>query len=208
MSTILLWAAVWVAGYVSGSVPSGLVVARLLHGIDIREHGSGNIGTANVYRTAGRRAALLTLLLDGLKGVVPVLLAWRLGLPLRALLLVGAAPILGHNWSLFLKGRGGKGIATSLGVLAVLAWPVAALATVVWAIAIALSRYASLASLLMMASVPALMLALDYARPYALFGAALFALALYRHRANLGRLWHGTELKISAGSLGHASHGK
>lgn len=189
--------------YLLGSVPSGLVIVYGTRGIDIRRHGSGNIGTANVYRIAGRGPAILTFLLDGVKGLIPVLAGRMLGLPLWALLLVGGAAVIGHNWSIFLRGRGGKGIATSSGVLAGIAPPVALLAGMVWGIVLAGSRYASLASLLMMASVPALLALLGYAAPYWIFGVALAALAAYRHRANIGRLVGGTELKIGTSVGGH-----
>lgn len=173
------------------------MISLLFHGADIRSKGSGNIGTANVYRVLGRGPAALTLLFDALKGLLPLLLARALGLPLWALLLTGLAAILGHNWSIFLRGRGGKGIATSLGVLIGLAPLVALIAIGVWAIVLAGWRYASLASLLMMASVPVLLAALGYGSIYLMFGVALVALAVYRHRGNIDRLLSGTELKIN-----------
>ncbi|HUZ01668.1 MAG TPA: glycerol-3-phosphate 1-O-acyltransferase PlsY [Thermomicrobiaceae bacterium] len=189
----------WTGSYLLGSMPSGLIVARATRGVDIRRHGSGNIGTANVYRVAGRGPAALTLLGDALKGLLPVLVGHALGLPLWVLLVAGAAAIAGHNWSVFLRGRGGKGIATSIGVVVGIAPLVALFAGLIWAIVIAASRYASLASLLMMASVPALLVLLGYADPYWVFGLALVGVAIYRHRANIGRLVGGTELKISTG---------
>lgn len=197
----------WVGAYLLGSLPSGLLVALATHGIDVRGQGSGNIGTANVYRVAGRGPAALTFLGDALKGLLPVVAGRLLGLPLWVLLVAGAAAVAGHNWSIFLRGRGGKGIATSLGVVVGIAPPVALLAGLVWGVVIAASRYASLASLLMMASVPVLLALLGYADPYWLFGLALVALAVYRHRANIGRLVGGTELKISTGGIGLGGRG-
>jgi glycerol-3-phosphate acyltransferase PlsY len=189
----------WVVSYLAGSIPAGLVVSLLFHGTDIRKHGSGNIGTANVYRVYGRGAAALTFLFDALKGFAPVFVARWLGLPLWALLVTGILAILGHNWSIFLRGRGGKGIATSIGVLAGLTPLVTLIAIVVWAIVIVGSRYASFASLLMMISVPILLAALGYGPVYLIFGVALVMLAVYRHRANIDRLRAGTEVKIKAG---------
>lgn len=194
----LAWAALWLGAGLLGSVPSGLLIAALVRGVDIRRCGSGNIGTANVYRIAGRGPAALTLLLDALKGLLPVVAGRLLGCPLWVLLLAGLLAIAGHNWSIFLHGRGGKGIATSIGVVVAVAPLVGILAGAIWAVVIVASRYASLASLLMMASVPLLLALMGYTGAYWLFGVALAGLALYRHRANIARLLGGTELKITA----------
>jgi len=194
--------AIWAGSYLAGSIPAGLVFSRLLRGVDVRRRGSGNIGSANVFRVAGPGPAAATLAFDLVKGFIPVFIAQQLGLPLWALLLAGVAAVIGHNWSIFLRGRGGKGIATSFGVLAGIAPVVALIAFGVWVIVILGSRYASLASLMMMASVPILLEVLGYAHPYLYFGAGLVALAVYRHRANIGRLLHGTELKISVSAAG------
>jgi glycerol-3-phosphate acyltransferase PlsY len=189
-----------VGAYFFGSIPAGLVVSHLFHGIDVREQGSGNIGTANVYRVAGRRAAIVTLLFDAFKGLIPVLAARALGLPLWAVLLTGAAAVVGHNWSFLLRGRGGKGIATSIGIFTGLAPVPALLSMAVFIGVLAIKRYASLASLMMIASFPLFLLLLDYHPAYWLFGSALLVVALYRHRANIGRLLSGTELKIKRAS--------
>jgi glycerol-3-phosphate acyltransferase PlsY len=123
-------------------------------------------------------------------------------MPLWALLLAGVAAVVGHNWSIFLRGRGGKGIATSIGVLAGIAPLVTIIAVAVWIVVIIGSRYASLASLLMMASVPVLLAVLGYTYTYWFFGAGLVLLAIYRHRGNIARLLRGTELKISTSAAG------
>lgn len=190
--------------YLAGSIPFGLLITRLVRGIDVRLHGSGNIGTANVFRAAGRGPAALTLLADALKGLLPVLVGSALALPLVALFMVGLAAIAGHNWSIFLRGRGGKGVATSLGVVLGLAPIPALIAIGVWAVAIVASRYASLASLLMIASLPPVLALMGYADAYWIFALAVLALAIYRHRANIVRLLGGTELKISTSFGGHA----
>lgn len=194
--------AIWAGSYLAGSIPAGLVFSRFFRGIDVRRNGSGNIGSANVFRVAGPGPAALTLAFDCVKGFVPVFIAHRLGLPLWALLVTGAFAVIGHNWSVFLRGRGGKGIATSVGVLAGIAPVVTMIALAVWIIVILASRYASLASLLMIGSVPIMLAVLGYADPYLLFGGGLVALAISRHRANIGRLWSGTELKINVGAVG------
>jgi glycerol-3-phosphate acyltransferase PlsY len=194
--------AVWAGSYLAGSIPAGLVFSHFLRGIDVRRRGSGNIGSANVLRVAGPGPAAATLAFDSLKGFVPIFIAQYLGLPLWALLLAGVAAVIGHNWSIFLRGRGGKGIATSIGVLAGIAPIVALVAFAIWIVVILGSHYASLASLLMMASVPVLLELLGYSHPYLIFGACLVLLAVYRHRANIGRLVSGTELKINLSAAG------
>jgi len=193
---------IWAGSYLAGSIPAGVVFSRLLRGVDVRRQGSGNIGSANVFRVAGPGPAAATLAFDCVKGFVPVFIAQSLGLPLWALLVTGVFAVIGHNWSIFLRGRGGKGIATSVGVLAGIAPMVTLIALAVWIVVILGSRYASLASLLMMASVPVMLALLGYTDPYLIFGASLVVLAIYRHRTNIGRLWSGTELKITAGAVG------
>ena len=193
----LISLAFWLGAYVLGSIPSGLLLTRLLHGVDVRTHGSGNIGSANVYRTAGVLAGALTLVFDTLKGLLPVLAAGAIDLPLWAVLATGAAAVVGHNWSIFLRGKGGKGIATSLGVLFGIAPVVAGVALLIWVVVVMASRYASLASLLMIGSVPVTLAVLDYHQMYLIFGTLLVALAIYRHRVNIMQLINGTELKIS-----------
>jgi glycerol-3-phosphate acyltransferase PlsY len=193
---------VWLGSYLAGSIPAGVVFARLFRGIDVRRSGSGNIGSANVFRVAGPGPAALTLLFDAVKGFLPVIIAQQLGLPLWAQLLSGGAAIIGHNWSIILRGRGGKGIATSLGVLLAFAPLVTVIALAVWIVVIVGSRYASLASLLMMASLPILLALFHYESAYWIFAAGLLLLAIYRHRGNIQRLLHGTELKIKTSAAG------
>jgi len=184
-------------GYLVGSLPTGLVVIRLLKGIDIRAHGSGNIGATNVFRVAGLPTAALVLLLDMAKGAVPVLLAeaWAPS-PLVAVL-AGLAAVAGHNWSLFLRFTGGKGIATSFGVLLTLSPAAAAVAALVWVVVVAATRYASLGSLLGIAAVPAAMWRRGEPREHLGFAALALLFAVYKHRTNIGRLLAGTELRIT-----------
>lgn len=184
-------------GYLIGSLPTGLVVIRLLKGMDIRRQGSGNIGAINVYRVAGLPTALLVLAVDMAKGAVPVLLARALGQPPAVAVLAGAAAIAGHNWSLFLRFTGGKGIATSFGVLLALSPVAAAAAAAVWVAVVGLTRYASLGSLLGIASVPVVMWWRWEPNEHLAFGVLALAFAVYKHRANITRLLRGSELKIT-----------
>ena len=189
--------AVIVVSYLIGAIPTGLIVVRLLTGEDIRRHGSGNIGTVNVLRVAGAGTAVVVLAVDILKGVVPVVLAVRMGASAWTVVLAGLAAIAGHNWSIFLKFQGGKGVATSFGVLAALSWPAAAVAAAVWIIAVAITKYSSLGSLLGGVSVPITMWRLHQPEEYVYFGVIASVFAIYRHRANIQRLVAGTELHIT-----------
>ena len=189
--------AVIIVGYLIGAIPTGLIVVRLLTGEDIRRHGSGNIGTVNVLRVAGTGTAVVVLAVDILKGLVPVMLAVRMGLPAWTVVAGGLAAIAGHNWSVFLKFQGGKGIATSFGVLLALSWPAAAVAGAVWVVAVAITRYSSLGSLLAAVSVPLSLRWLRQPDAYVYFGIIAALFAVYRHRANIQRLVTGTELHIT-----------
>ncbi len=186
-----------VLSYLIGGVPTGLVLVRLLKGEDIRKHGSGNIGTVNVLRVAGPATAAAVLVVDILKGLVPVLLAARVTTAPWVIVACGLAAIAGHNWSVFLGLHGGKGIATSYGVLLGLSWPAAAVAAAVWIVVVALTRYASLGSLLGVASVPLTLWRLRQPAEYVMFGVIAALFAIYRHRSNIQRLVAGTELRLT-----------
>jgi len=190
-------AALLVAGYVIGSIPFGIIVGKGLFGVDPRTVGSGNIGAANSLRALGKTGAALVLVGDIVKGVVPTLLAahWFASMP-WVVAATGLATIAGHNWSVFLKFRGGKGVATGLGVLVVLSWKATAVFAVVWLITVAVTRYSSLASLLASLAVPIALFALRAPTWYTVYGIVAFALVLWRHAANVQRLLAGTELRI------------
>ena len=189
--------AVVIVSYLIGAIPTGLIVVRWLSGEDIRRHGSGNIGTVNVLRVAGLATAIVVLAVDIVKGLVPVLLAVRVGAPVSVVVLGGLAAIAGHNWSVFLRFQGGKGIATSFGVLLGLSWPAATVAAAVWVVTVAITRYASLGSLLAVVSVPITLWRLRQPEEYVSFGVIAALFAIYRHRSNLQRLVAGTELHIT-----------
>jgi glycerol-3-phosphate acyltransferase PlsY len=183
--------------YLVGSVPTGLWLVRWRLGVDVRERGSGNIGTANVYRVAGARLGAAVLFLDVAKGALPVWAARTLGLEPVWAVAAGVASIVGHNWSAFLGFRGGKGIATSFGVLLALSPRAAGVAAAVWGAAVAATRYASVGSVLAMLSVPLSMLLWKEPPPHVAFGVAAAVMGLVRHRSNLRRLREGTELRIT-----------
>ncbi len=183
--------------YVCGSVPTGVWLSRC-RGIDPRDLGSGNIGATNVARTAGPALGLLTLIGDVLKGLVPVLLAGLTGQREPQVALTGLAAFGGHLYPCFLRFRGGKGVATALGVLLGLA-PLAVTITVpLFAAIVALTRYVSLASLLTAAVTPVVLIALGYGTAIVLAALTMSLFIFLRHRDNIRRLRFGTEARIGA----------
>jgi glycerol-3-phosphate acyltransferase PlsY len=195
-------------GYLLGSVPSGWLVMKVYRNQDVRRLGSGNIGAANVYRAGGPGAFATTLIADGLKGVIPVLAGILIGvsMPEITLPLIGLAAVMGHTWSIYLGFRGGKGVATSGGVMLVLAPVALVLSALAWFFVIKFTKLASLASLVAVSVAFVSLVALHLVgwqawRPVGwsviLLGIALAALVFYRHRSNIGRLASGRELKIT-----------
>jgi len=180
------------ASYLIGSLPTGYLIARYVKGIDIRAHGSGNIGATNVWRSLGPGWGLLSLAGDAGKGVAAVLIGRLVGLP-GFELLTAAAAVTGHGWSVFLRFQGGKIIATSLGVLLLLSPGALAVAAVVWIATFALTRFVSLASILAALTVPPAFLLVGLDARHAAFGLFLAAVAVYKHRANIRRLRRGEE---------------
>jgi glycerol-3-phosphate acyltransferase PlsY len=192
--TAILAAAV--IGYLLGSIPFGLVLTRLAGLGDIRQIGSGNIGATNVLRTGNKALAALTLVFDVLKGSAAALIgsAWSE----EAALAGGVAVIIGHMFPVWLGFRGGKAVATTLGVLLVLAWPVAVLAFLVWLVMVAIFHISSLAALVAAVASVALAAALvEPGRAWLIAGIAL--IVILRHHDNIRRLLAGTESRISLG---------
>jgi acyl phosphate:glycerol-3-phosphate acyltransferase len=181
-------------GYLLGSIPFGLVLTRLTGAGDLRAIGSGNIGATNVLRTGRKGLAVLTLLLDALKGTVAVLLADYFGGPDLAILAALGA-FLGHLFPVWLGFKGGKGVATYIGVLLALVWQAAAAFCLVWLLVAFVSRYSSLSALIAAVTTPLLLWWDGYVQEAQLF-LLLSVLLWYTHRSNLARLLAGTETKI------------
>lgn len=194
MTTGLLWIA---GAYLLGSVPTGLLLGKL-YGIDVRNEGSGNIGATNLYRTVGRKVGIMTLVGDCLKGLLPVLLVWQLGYaePMQAW--VGLAAFCGHVFSVFLLFKGGKGVATALGVFLALA-PLAVLgALAVFILLVAIWRYISLGSIVAAAAMPLIIFFRPHSAQLLIATILIAAVVIIKHHSNIKRLIAGTESKFKA----------
>jgi len=193
LQTILLIA----GAYLLGSIPTGLLLAKAA-GVDIRTTGSGNIGATNVYRTLGRTVGILTLVGDCLKGLIPILIAQRLGMGDAMIAATGAAAFLGHVYTIFLGFKGGKGVATALGVFLGVSPASVGLALVIFIAVVAVWRYISLGSITAAAAMPIFVSALDR-RPFIIaMTAGIALLVIWKHRENISRLREGTESKFKA----------
>lgn len=199
--SILEYLEVILLGYFVGSFPTGLVVGRLFKGIDVREFGSGKTGATNVLRSAGKRAAVITLLADVGKGALPVVVSWVLFHSFHMQVIAGLAVMAGHVWPLWAKFRGGRAVGTYVGALGAMYWPIALVSGVLFGLGIAfVSRYVSLGSifvvfssfLIMFIVVVLGMQPLEYLAYTGLGG----ALILYLHRDNIQRLSSGTERRL------------
>ena len=183
--------------YLLGSIPTGLLLAKA-SGVDIRTTGSGNIGATNVYRTLGRTVGILTLVGDCLKGLVPVLVAQGLGMGDTMIAAAGAAAFLGHVYTVFLGFKGGKGVATALGVFLGVSPASVGLALVIFIAVVAAWRYISLGSITAAAAMPIIVTALDRRPPVIAMTAGIALLVIWKHRENITRLRAGTESKFKA----------
>lgn len=182
-------------GYLLGSIPFGLILTRLAGLGDVRSIGSGNIGATNVLRTGNKKLAAATLILDALKGTFAVLIAWRYGE--GAAIAAGFGAFIGHLFPVWIGFKGGKGVATYLGILIGLAWPGALIFAAVWIVTAIVTRYSSLSALLASVIVP---IGLYFKGDHAIAGlfAVLTVIIFFKHHANIKRLLSGTESRIGA----------
>ena len=188
-----------IVAYLLGSIPNGLVFGKLIWQVDLREHGSHNIGATNAWRTLGKGPGFLIFLLDFFKGFISVWLGSVLAGTPMAMVLAGICAIIGHSCSVFLKFKGGKGVATGLGVIVMLMPLPALIVFAVWLLIVKISGYVSLGSIIAAALVPILAWLQGYAMEYTVFGLLAAAFVIVRHKANIIRLLNGSESKIKAG---------
>ena len=188
-----------IVAYLLGSIPNGLVFGKLIWQVDLREHGSHNIGATNAWRTLGKGPGFLIFLLDFFKGFISVWLCSVLAGTPMAMVLAGICAIIGHSCSVFLKFKGGKGVATGLGVIVMLMPLPALIVFAVWLLIVKISGYVSLGSIIAAALVPILAWLQGYAMEYTVFGLLAAAFVIVRHKANIIRLLNGSESKIKAG---------
>ena len=197
----LLAAGGFLLGYVFGSIPCGLWLVKAFHGIDIRNYGSGNIGTTNVFRTVGPKTAAAVLAGDMLKGIVALYIISKFSADPVIVAVTALGALLGHNYSLFLGFKGGKGVATGLGLfLYMLPWGAAA-GLGVWIIIVLITRYVSLGSVIAAITAASAGWYLNYPAPFAVFGTLACLFVIIRHKDNIIRLLNGTESKIKPGHL-------
>lgn len=182
--------------YLLGSISSALIVARVMYLPDPRSLGSGNPGATNVLRTGNKKAAAITLLGDLLKGLIPVFVAIKLEYPSYVVCAAGLAAIIGHMYPVFLGFKGGKGVATTLGVLFGISWPLAIGWIFVWLIVAKISAFSSLAALVATILLPITSWLLNYPQEIVLLTIAISLLVVWRHRGNINNLLSGKESKI------------
>ncbi|MEX0761574.1 MAG: glycerol-3-phosphate 1-O-acyltransferase PlsY [Dehalococcoidia bacterium] len=200
MSEVFEWVVALFAAYLLGSLPTGVLVGKLWRGVDVRSYGSGSTGATNVLRTLGPRAAAMVLLLDGVKGAAAVLVAMALSDSPVLISLSGILAIIGHSWPVFARFKGGKGVATGLGALVVIA-PIAAAVAAIGVMIVLVTRYVSLGSMVGaaagMAAVVVLILLDRMEVAYLIFAITAFVLIEIRHSTNVLRLLKGTENKLA-----------
>lgn len=194
----MLIAAILIGSYLLGSIPFGVIIVKAWKGIDIRQYGSRNIGATNAMRVVGSwQAFAVVLAVDALKGLIPVYVGRQVSSSNDWLAVAcGLAAIVGHSTSVFLRFRGGKAVATSLGVIIGLTPPVAAIGFGLWLILVALTKYVSVGSIVTTLTILPLMFAFDYPLPVKVFGAVASIFVLLKHKSNISRLIQGKEPRI------------
>jgi glycerol-3-phosphate acyltransferase PlsY len=183
--------------YLAGSIPTGVLLGRLV-GVDVRSAGSRNIGATNVARTAGRSLGILTLLGDAMKGLLPVLVVRAFGFDASVVAMTAVAALCGHVFSIFLGFRGGKGVATGVGVMLGLAPAIVPIPLVLFGITVALSKIVSLSSILATVSAAIAVVLFGYPSSTELAAAIIAGLIIFRHRENVSRLLAGTEPRFES----------
>lgn len=186
-----------IAAYLLGSIPTGLLLAKAA-GVDIRKNGSGNIGATNAYRTLGRSVGIMTLVGDCLKGVAPVVAAIYLGLGDSWLAAVGLAAFLGHVYTIFLGFKGGKGVATALGVFLAVSPAAVGAALFIFVAVVWKWRYISLGSIAAALAMPGMVAVFDSRPAVVIMSVIIALLVVWKHRENIKRLQEGTESKFKA----------
>ena len=190
------WAGLLIAAYLIGSIPTGLILGKLIWKKDLRRFGSHNIGATNAWRVLGRKAGILIFILDFIKGQLGVMLgACIFGSPC-AMVLGGFAAIVGHIFPIFLGFKGGKGVATALGVIAALMPKVTIIVTVVWLLLVLITRYVSVGSIVAAVLTPILAAFFNEPTIYFLFTLIIALIIVFRHRENITRLKMGRENKF------------
>jgi len=185
-----------VFAYLLGSISAAIITCRLMGLPDPRSEGSNNPGATNVLRIGGKKAAAITLVGDFLKGLIPVLVAWMFGADDHVLAAVGLAAFLGHLYPLFFGFRGGKGVATALGVLLGISWPVALTCLATWLVMAKVFKISSLSALTAAVLAPLYMWWYEPSRAYLVMALVISVLLVWRHRSNIKRLLDGSEGRI------------
>jgi glycerol-3-phosphate acyltransferase PlsY len=212
---VILFIVMLVAAYLVGAIPFGLVIGKVFFDVDIRERGSGNVGTTNAFRVLGKKAGIAVLACDMLKGYVPALLAALLFGP-WATIFIASAPVGGHMYSVFLKGSGGKGIATGSAVALALVPAIYAVALAMWIAVLLLSRMVSLASLAAAVTLAVLVTLTGQPLPYILAAILVLILVTVAHRGNIARIRRHSEPRVTfpwnakgsrVGEPGHGAQG-
>ena len=186
-----------IVAYILGSIPNALWIGKVFKGIDVREHGSKNTGSTNAARVLGAKLGILTLILDISKGAIPTLIATMLLDSSMSVILVGICAILGHSFSIFMKFKGGKAVATTVGVFIVLVPGAILLAAVIFFLVFGITRYVSLSSMIGAISLPIWIILFYKNIPLTIFGIIIAILIIVRHKSNIQRLLNGTESKFS-----------
>ncbi len=188
----------FLVAYLIGAISFSIIFTKMIKKVDVRDYGSGNAGATNTMRVLGKGPAILVLLLDVLKGIVAILVAKFFHLSDWQVALTGLFAIVGHVWPIYYGFKGGKGVATTIGVFAMLSFVPTLIAGILTILIIAVTRYVSLGSLILILLTPILSYFFNSSSAFMVIGLIIFAISAYKHRANIGRLLKGNENKLGA----------